>query len=241
MRLDVLLVKKQKAESREKAQQLIKKGAVLVNGKTITKAATEVQEQDEISVNTEALRYVSRGGYKLEKALQVFNVKVNGLRVIDAGASTGGFTDCLIQQGASMVYAVDVGSNQLHPSLRHHICIQILENKDIRNVTIADLNNEAADALVADLSFISLEKVVESFQRITKPNAWWVLLVKPQFETGEKRNFKKGIIKSKNDRDRILQSVLQFLKSNGLKINGIAETEIEDKQKNIEYLIYVKR
>lgn len=241
MRLDIMLVMKQMVESREKAQQLIKKGAVQVNGKILTKTAAEVTESDQITVEKEALKYVSRGGYKLEKALQTFKINVEGLRLVDAGASTGGFTDCLLQHGASKVYAIDVGTHQLHESLRKHPCVLSLENKDIRSVEINEIEGEVADALVADLSFISLDKVLETFMRLTKPDAWWILLVKPQFETGTKRSFKKGIIKSKGDRERILQSVLQKLKQHQLIIKGITETDPENRQKNVEYLLYVER
>lgn len=241
MRLDKYLTENKLAESREKAQQLVEKGAVSVNGIPVFKASYVVKEQDQISAELNALRYVSRGGYKLEKALSQFTINVKGLRILDAGASTGGFTDCLLQAGAQLVYAVDVGSHQLHHSLIHHTKVRSFENKDIRMLDISELDNQPVDLIVADLSFISITRVIDSFLRLSTLDADWILLIKPQFETGKKKNYKKGIIKRTDEREQIIEPVIQAFLEQGLVVKEVLATASQADKKNVEYLVWIQR
>jgi 23S rRNA (cytidine1920-2'-O)/16S rRNA (cytidine1409-2'-O)-methyltransferase len=160
---------------------------------------------------------------------------------LDAGSSTGGFTDCLLQAGAQLVYAVDVGSNQLHHSLIHHTQVRSFENKDIRMLDISELDNQPVDLIVADLSFISITRVIDSFLRLSTLDADWILLIKPQFETGKKKNYKKGIIKRTDEREQIIEPVIQAFLEQGLVVKEILATEAQADKKNIEYLVWIQR
>ncbi len=239
MRLDKYVMENGFSESREKAQQLIEKGAVRVNGKTITKSSFKLSDTDLVEVDKEQLKYLSRGGYKLEKALNEFKIDVKGLRVLDAGSSTGGFTDCLLQQNAALVYAIDVGTNQLHPTLSLNSKVISIENKDIREVQLHEIGDEPVDMIVADLSFISITKVLDVFKMLSKKESSWILLLKPQFETGQKKHYKKGIIRQQSERENILNNVFECLNENQLHIKAITDTSNDKADKNVEYLLWV--
>jgi len=238
LRLDKWLVDHHYFESREKAQQAIEAGAVLVNQKPILKSSFPVDENDEVVVASSPLKYVSRGGNKLEKAIREFQIDFKGKTILDIGASTGGFTDCALQYGAEKVFAVDVGKDQLHPSLRSNPRVISLEETDIRKLTAADLKNEIIDIVVADVSFISLKKIFPSVLNFLKSEGIFIALVKPQFEVGSKKHFKKGIVKDSALRKKILDEMITEAESLGFKTKGKAETDYDGMKKNLEYLIY---
>ncbi len=239
-RLDIRLVEMGKAESREKAQLAIKKHLVKVNGKVATKPALAVKPEDEVELIAPPLPYVSRGGVKLEKAIREFLLDFRDARVLDIGASTGGFTDCALQHGASMVYAVDVGSSQLHPSLTNCPKVKALENLDIRNLTLTLLDGQAVDWAVADVSFISLQYILPVIPAFLRPGSQLVLLIKPQFELGQKISTRGGIVKDGLLKQKALQGVLEAAKNHGFIEKGITSTEVEDpKKKNQEFLCWL--
>lgn len=242
MRLDVFLVQNELCESREKAQLFIKRNCVTVNGKTINRSAFQIDEGDSVKIISIALSYVGIGGEKLEKALKEFNINVDGLNAMDVGASTGGFTDCLLQNGAKIVYAVDIGHGQLHASLIKNKKVINLENTDIRTLTLKKINNKKVDLITADLSFISIENVLQHFDRFLKKKGKVILLIKPQFELKARVNFKKGILKSEKIRNEILDRVKAFILKNKYTILNQTTTTVDNpKQKNIEYLLLLQK
>jgi 23S rRNA (cytidine1920-2'-O)/16S rRNA (cytidine1409-2'-O)-methyltransferase len=241
IRLDKYLAEGKYFDSREKAQQAIASGYVMVDDVVITTPSFTVNEKDRVEVKHGAIKYVGKGGFKLEKALRTFNIDLHHKTVIDAGASTGGFTDCALQNGAVKVYAIDVGTSQLHSSLLNHPKVISLENTDIRNITVADAGNKEADFLMADLSFISLTKVLPVFASLVKNGADLLLLVKPQFETERKKKVKKGIIKDEATRKDALRMVVQAASEAGLKYIDSVETDADGKSKNIEYMVWFRK
>ena len=206
-RLDVLMFEKGLAESREKARALIMSGIVFVDGARVDKPGSQFAEGAAIEVRGEQLRYVSRGGLKLEKALEVFPVSPQGKVCIDCGASTGGFTDCLLQNGAAKVYAVDVGYGQLAWKLRSDERVVCMERTNIRYVTPEDLP-ETMDMAVIDVSFISLAIVLPAVKRLIKDGAQVVCLVKPQFEAGKDKVGKKGVVREPEIHEEVLRKFL---------------------------------
>jgi len=241
IRLDTRLVQLSLAESRDKAQQLIDAGAVEVNGKKAQKASQKVSEEDQVLTTANPLRYVGRGGAKLEKALREFHLDLAGKTVLDIGASTGGFTDCALQHGASFVAAVDVGSGQLHPSLRSDPRVLSLEETDVRTLPAEKLPFPLFDLVVIDVSFISLAHIFPHALRFLKHDGYIIALVKPQFELGERRKFKKGIVSDKKLRRQAIEDILKAAVEQGLHLNGICATEVEENQKNIEYPVLLRR
>lgn len=235
-RLDAVLVALGAASGREKARQLIEAGKVQVNGKTVLKPATQVTPADTITCDNSMLRYVGRGGYKLEKALDQCNLQVEGLTALDVGASTGGFTDCLLQRGAGRVYAVDVGHGQLHPSLQTHPKVVNLEGTDIRSPQAARRISEQADLAVVDVSFISLKLVIPSVLSFLKDGGTLICLVKPQFEAGPAHIGKGGIVRDKRVHVQVLQDILQALAEQHCKLYYLAPSPITGGDGNIEYL-----
>jgi 23S rRNA (cytidine1920-2'-O)/16S rRNA (cytidine1409-2'-O)-methyltransferase len=231
-------------KSRERAKVLIKSGAVTVNGVVSTKPAEDVPETAVINV-TEPLKYVSRGGYKLEFALKHFNIDVTDFTCIDIGASTGGFTDCLLQHGAKQVYAVDVGTNQLAPKLCADPRVISLEQTDFRE--IGNTNRyfpKSFDLVTCDVSFISVTKILPHIYALltrtaskTSPPPSALLLIKPQFEIPGRH--KNGIIRSKHERERAVENVLAACKTLGLHNKGFAECPVNGKDGNIEYFLYI--
>ena len=234
-RLDKELVERSLVETRSKAQELILSGAVSVNGKVQTKASFSVNEADEIKLeNTNLLKYVSRGGFKLEKAINVFNLNVKDKVVLDIGSSTGGFTDCSLQNGAKKVIAVDVGTNVMHKSLRENCQVELHENTNIKDVP----NNKflGVDLVVVDVSFVSLEYIVEKIAS-TNIEVDMMCLIKPQFECGKQIATKYGgVIKSKTVHKEVLNKVIKFFNKNNFYLQGLDFSPIKGGDGNIEYI-----
>lgn len=238
MRLDQFLLRENFFDSREKARQAIVAGGVQVNGALACKPAQEVTPQDLIEVERSVIRYVSRGGIKLERAIVEFNLIFENKTVLDVGASTGGFTDCALQHGAARVIAVDVGKNQLHESLRKNPNVVSLEETDIRTLSAEQAGRKTVDFIVADVSFISAKKVLLPMKNFLSPGGEMLLLVKPQFEQQEKKQFKGGIIKDEINRRSALEEVVKEAKRHGFQLHGVTETAAGGSRQNIEYLTY---
>src|SRR5512146_1764344 len=217
LRLDRLLVDRGLAESREKAQAVITAGQVLVDGQRQDKAGMSVRADAEIRITGEALPYVSRGGLKLEAALREFRISVEGRTALDIGASTGGFTDCLLQHGCAKVYAVDVGYGQMAWKLRQDPRVVVIERTNIRELS-PSLVPGPVDIAVIDVSFISLEKVIPSVLKFLNKGSDIVALIKPQFEAGRDRVGKGGIVRDEETRTAVVEKVAQFVKGLGLEV-----------------------
>ena len=233
MRLDLYMVKNSLARSREQAKEMIASGKVEVSGRVITKPSFEITDA-EIKV-TEEESYVGRGAKKLGKALSFFGIDVSGKTAIDAGASTGGFTEQMLKNGASKVYAVDVGSDQLAEILRCDERVVNLEKTDIRNLELS----EKAGFFTADVSFISLTQVLYHLYRLSKEDAEGVCLVKPQFEAGREHVGKKGVVKDKKVHVKVLSDIAVFAETLGFSVKGLTHSPIAGQNGNIEYLIYI--
>ncbi len=241
MRIDAWLVQNGHFGSRQRAQMAIKAGQVFCNGQLIEKSAFTVNPNDAITVTGDPLRYVSQGGLKLERAIRHFQLDFQGKRVLDAGASTGGFTDCALQHGAAKLYAVDTGSGQLATSLRSHPQVVFYENLDVRRLSLELLDGEEVDAIVSDLSFISLTHVLPSFPPLLKPGGFLVLLIKPQFELEQRISLKGGIVKDEKLRQKAIKRVLDCAQALGFRQAGIVQTDVEEEgKKNVEYLALLK-
>jgi len=236
LRLDVLLAERGLAESREKAQAIIFAGQVLVNGQKQDKAGASVPEDVEIRILGETLRYVGRGGLKLEAALKEFSVPVHGKIALDVGASTGGFTDCMLQHGSQKVYAVDVGYGQLAWKLRQDPRVVVIERVNIRDMA-PSLIPEPVDVAVIDVSFISLEKVIPSVLNFLKPEAVIIALIKPQFEVGKDQVGKGGIVRDEAARTMAVKKIEDFIRALGIEVKGIIPSPITGQDGNVEYLI----
>ncbi len=239
-RLDWYLKEKGFFESREKAQLAIRRGVVAVNSRIVQKSSFEVSEIDTIEVLEKALQFVSIGGEKLFKAIQTFKIELEHQLVLDVGASTGGFTDCCLQQGAKKVYAVDVGQDQLHHTLRNDERVICYENKNIKDLTLEDLHHQVVDWIVMDVSFTSVTKILPDVLTFLKPKGQLLVLVKPQFEQIEKKRQKGGIIKDPKVHQQILRSTQKFFQTLSLTILGVVETDIEDEHKNLEFLCWLQ-
>jgi 23S rRNA (cytidine1920-2'-O)/16S rRNA (cytidine1409-2'-O)-methyltransferase len=240
IRLDRLLVDRAVVESRERGQALILAGQVLINGRKEDKAGALVPGDAEVRILGEVLPYVSRGGLKLEAALHEFNVSVAGLTALDIGASTGGFTDCLLQHGASRVYAVDVGYGQMAWKLRQDERVVVIERANIRNLDPA-LIPGPADIVVIDVSFISLEKVVPAAVKFLKPAAEMIALIKPQFEVGREQVGKGGIVRDAGARDAAVRRIEDFVRTQDFEIAGLMPSPITGQDGNKEFLLYGRR
>jgi len=236
LRLDLLLVERGLAESREKGQAIIFAGQVLVDGQKRDKAGALVPEDAEIRILGDTLRYVGRGGLKLEAALKEFRLPVHGKIAMDVGASTGGFTDCLLQHGVQKVYAVDVGYGQLAWKLRQDPHVVVIERVNIRDMA-PSLMPEPVDVAVIDVSFISLTKVIPSVLHFLKPDAAIIALIKPQFEVGKEEVGKGGIVRDETARTTAVKNVEDFVRGLGLDVKGIIPSPITGQDGNIEYLI----
>ena len=234
-RLDQLLVEKSFYSSREKAKRHIMAGDVLVDNKVITKAGLMIDAESNIRIK-ESDRYVSRGGYKLEKALNSFSVDVHQLNILDVGSSTGGFTDCLLQNKANFVYSVDVGYNQLDYKLRNHDQVKVLENLNAKNLA-PDLFEHPLHLAVIDVSFISLTKILEPVLKVLSEKKI-IALVKPQFEVGQDIPHFKGIVKSVEHHLLALKQVDDFAQSIGLFAQSVTYSPIKGPKGNMEFLIY---
>ena len=235
-RLDVLLVERLYAETRSKAQAIIMSGNVYVNGQKADKPGTSFEETVEIEVRGAVCPYVSRGGLKLEKALRDFGVKPDGFVCSDSGASTGGFTDCLLQQGAKKVFAIDVGYGQLDWKIRNDERVVVMERTNIRNVTPEDLG-EPLDLSVVDVSFIGLEIVLPAIKNLLKQESGQVLcLIKPQFEAGKDNVGKKGVVRDPKIHQMVLDNFVALVHGLGFKILGLTFSPVKGPEGNIEFL-----
>lgn len=239
-RLDVLLVKRNLAPSREKAKAIIMSGEVFVEGQREDKAGTAFPEEVQIEVRGHALPYVSRGGLKLEKAIANFDVKLDGMVCTDVGSSTGGFTDCMLQNGAKKVYAIDVGRGQLDWKLRQDERVVCMEKTNIRNVVPEDLG-DVIDFSSIDVSFISLMKVLPPIRAYLKEDGEIVALIKPQFEAGREKVGKKGVVREKSTHHEVIDKIVSFAVSGGFQVLDIDFSPIKGPEGNIEYLIHLKK
>jgi 23S rRNA (cytidine1920-2'-O)/16S rRNA (cytidine1409-2'-O)-methyltransferase len=240
-RLDTLLADKGYAVSREKARSIIMAGLVFVDNQKIDKPGTKVSLHANIEVKGNPIPYVSRGGLKLEKALKAFDIDLTGLTAIDIGASTGGFTDCMLQKGAVKVFAIDVGYGQLAWSLRTDERVVCMERTNIRNVKQEDLG-VLADFATMDVSFISITKVLPIARELLTETGRLVCLIKPQFEAGREKVGKKGVVRDKNVHKEVIQSILDFcVNKMRLKILGLTYSPIKGPEGNIEYLVYMDK
>ncbi len=236
-RLDKLLVDKGFAPTRERAQSLVLAAKVLVDGNILTKAGQKVSEHSEIRILGDAIPYVSRGGLKLEHAIRSFSIEVSGRTAMDVGASTGGFTDCLLSFGARRIYAVDVGYGQLALKLRNDPRVVALERKNIRYLP-AELIPEPIQIATIDASFISLKLVIPSVLKFLEPEAVLVALIKPQFEAGRKQASKgAGVIRDVNIHEEVCNSVVGFTTGLGFEISGITPSPILGPKGNREFLM----
>lgn len=238
MRIDVALVQKGIAKSRTQAQEFIRNNAVLINNVPCKKASEQVEETDVLTFVGEKPTYVGRGGYKLEAAINLFSIDVCGKICLDIGASTGGFTDCMLQNGAKLVYAVDTGTDQLDEQLRHDTRVVSLEQTDIRDCK--DKIPQKADFAAADVSFISLKKIIPFIPPLLKSDANALLLVKPQFEAGKRYLGKNGVIKDEKLRLTIVQDIIDFAKNHDFRFINQSPCPIRGKDGNQEYLLYLK-
>ena len=240
-RLDVLLVERLYAETRSKAQAIIMSGNVYVNGQKADKPGTSFEETVEIEVRGAVCPYVSRGGLKLEKALRDFGVKPEGYVCSDSGASTGGFTDCLLQQGAKKVFAIDVGYGQLDWKIRSDERVVVMERTNIRYVTPEDLG-EPLDLSVIDVSFIGLEIVLPTIKTLLKQESGQVLcLIKPQFEAGKEKVGKKGVVRDISVHKEVLRDFVANAEALGFGVKGITFSPIKGPEGNIEYLGWLQQ
>ena len=234
-RLDVLLTEQGYADSRSKAQAIIMSGNVYVNGQKADKAGTSFEETVDIEVRGAVCPYVSRGGLKLEKALRDFGVNVEGFVCSDSGASTGGFTDCLLQQGAKKVFAIDVGYGQLDWKIRSDERVVVMERTNIRYVTPEDLG-EPLDLSVIDVSFIGLEIVLPTIKTLLKPTGQVLCLIKPQFEAGKENVGKKGVVRDPKIHQMVLDNFVSLVDGLGFKILGLTFSPVKGPEGNIEFL-----
>lgn len=240
IRLDVAVFEKGFAPSREKAKAIIMAGLVYVNNQKVDKAGTEIKEDDLLEVRGNTLKYVSRGGLKLEKAMQEFPITLKGKICMDVGASTGGFTDCMLQNGAVKVYSVDVGYGQLAWKLR---CDDRVVNLERTNFRYADeeIIKDKIDFSSVDVSFISLKHILPNLNRLLADNGTAVCLIKPQFEAGKEKVGKKGVVRDKSVHLEVVNNVIAMALENGFSVSGLQFSPIKGPEGNIEYLIYLEK
>ncbi len=239
-RLDVLLTEGGHAASREKAKALIMSGIVYVNGQKEDKPGASFPEESRIEVRGRQDKYVSRGGYKLEKALDTFGFSPEGLICLDVGASTGGFTDCMLQRGAKRVYSIDVGYGQFDWKLRNDPRVVVMEKTNVRYMTGDDLP-EQADFASIDVSFIALAKVLPAVVSLLKDDGQIICLVKPQFEAGREKVGKHGVVRDPAVHREVIASVLESARELGLAGTALTYSPIRGPEGNIEYLLLLKR
>lgn len=238
-RLDTILVEKGFFTTRERAKKSIMAGLVFINNKRYDKAGDMVDINSSINVKGDAIPYVSRGGLKLEKALIEFNINVKDKTAIDVGASTGGFTDCLLINGASMVTSIDVGYGQFAWKLRNDPRVKLLERTNIRYVSPEDIGI-LSDIVTVDVSFISLKLVLPSIKKLLKCDGEVVCLIKPQFEAGREKVGKKGVVRDPDTHKEVIKMVIEYSKNLGFSIIGLSFSPIKGPEGNIEYLLYLK-
>jgi 23S rRNA (cytidine1920-2'-O)/16S rRNA (cytidine1409-2'-O)-methyltransferase len=239
-RLDVLIVQRNLAESREKAKAVIMAGAVFVNGQKEDKAGSMFKDDVQIEVRGHQMKYVSRGGYKLEKAIEEHGVELTGKVCMDVGSSTGGFTDCMLQNSALKVFAIDVGTNQLAWKLRQDERVISMEQTNIRNVTIDDIK-EQVDFVSIDVAFISLTKVLTPVYALMKEDAEIVCLIKPQFEAGREKVGKKGVVRDTKVHEEVIEMIMSYASGLGFTLLHLDFSPIKGPEGNIEYLLHMKK
>lgn len=240
IRLDNYLVEKGYIETRSKAQSLIMAGCVYINNQKAMKSGEQIKGDEQIEIRDNSLKYVSRGGLKLDKAMKVFNIDLNNKVCMDIGASTGGFTDCMLKNGASRVYSIDVGYGQLAWSLRNDERVVNLERTNFRYVT----NNEVPDEIdffSVDVSFISLKLILPPAYALLKNEGAAVCLIKPQFEAGREKVGKKGVVRDVAVHKEVIEKVLEFTKEIGFKVLGLDFSPIKGPEGNIEYLMFISK
>lgn len=238
-RLDIILINRGLAASREKAKAMIMEGIVYVDGQKEDKAGTVFDTEAVVEVRGQTLPYVSRGGLKLEKSMKCFGLDLTGLTCIDVGASTGGFTDCMLQNGAAKVYAIDVGRGQLDWKLRNDPRVVCMEKTNIRYVTPENIG-ESASFVSIDVSFISLTKVLGPVKALLSPGGEVVCLVKPQFEAGREKVGKKGVVRDPEVHKEVIAKVIDWAVSLGFEILHLEFSPIKGPEGNIEYLLHLK-
>ena len=239
-RLDVLLVQQGLANSRELAKAYIMAGNVYVDGQKEDKAGTKAAVTAKLEVKGNQMKYVSRGGYKLEKAMDVFGIRLDGKICLDIGASTGGFTDCMLQNGASKVYAIDVGYGQFAWKLRNDERVVCLEKTNVRYVTHEQVPDEGDFASI-DVSFISLTKVLPAVLGVLGEKGQLVCLIKPQFEAGREKVGKKGVVRDSSVHREVIEMIVEYVRTQSLGILGLDFSPIKGPEGNIEYLIYLDK
>lgn len=239
-RLDVLVFEKGFAESREKAKAIIMSGIVYVNNQKADKPGVSYDENLVLEVRGDSQKYVSRGGYKLEKAMNSFPITLTDKITMDIGASTGGFTDCMLQNGAKKVYSVDVGYGQLAWKLRNDEHVVNLERTNMRYVTEEQVSDKI-DFFSVDVSFISLKLILPVARELLSDNGEGVCLIKPQFEAGRENVGKNGVVRDKNVHIAVVDMIIDFCLNNGFDVLGLDFSPIKGPQGNIEYLIYIKK
>ncbi len=242
-RLDKYLTDLGYFDTKSKASAAILAGHVKINDEYITKAGFQINTEKEHEIVVKSMPYVSRGGFKLKKALDTFPVRVEGRICFDAGASTGGFTDCLLQNGANFVYAVDVGYGQLDWKIRSDDRVKVIEKTNLRICEVSDIYDENdifADLLVSDLSFISLTKVLDNLKKLLNPQFHeMVLLIKPQFEAGKDFVEKGGVVRDKKVHISVIENVVRYALSLNYEIKGLTYSSIKGPSGNIEYLLWI--
>lgn len=240
-RIDVILVKQGFAESREKAKAILMSGNVFVDGQREDKAGTTFDESKiHIEVKGSTLKYVSRGGLKLEKAIAQFPISLQDSICMDIGASTGGFTDCMLQNGAKKVFSIDVGHGQLAWKLRNDERVVCMEKTNFRYVQPEDIGDQVDFASV-DVSFISLTKILIPARNLLKTGGQMICLIKPQFEAGKDKVGKKGVVREKSVHEEVIHKVIDFADSIGFAINGLTFSPIKGPEGNIEYLVFIQK
>ena len=240
-RLDVLLVNHGYAISREKAKAIIMSGNVFVNGQREDKAGSTFEEEGiDLFIKENPLKYVSRGGLKLEKALKTFPIELEGAVCMDIGASTGGFTDCMLQNGAKKVYSIDVGHGQLDWKLRNDERVVCMEKTNFRYVTSEQVP-EKIDFASVDVSFISLTKILPVAHTLLGDGAMMVCLIKPQFEAGREQVGKKGVVRDAKVHEEVIGRIVEFTQGNGFELSGLTFSPIRGPEGNIEYLMWIKK
>lgn len=239
-RLDQYLVQHGLVQSRERAKALIMAGVVFVNEQKVDKAGEMIKDDAKVEVRGHDIGYVSRGGLKLEKAMRCFPLTPRGKVCMDIGASTGGFTDCMLQNGAVKVYAVDVGYGQLAWSLRTDSRVVNMERTNIRNVT-PDMLGDVIEFFSVDVSFISLHHIFPVAQAITTPGAIGVCLVKPQFEAGREKVGKNGVVREPETHREVLRNAMGYAAANGFAVKGLDFSPVKGPEGNIEYLMFVQK
>ncbi|MFA9397680.1 MAG: TlyA family RNA methyltransferase [Clostridiaceae bacterium] len=239
-RLDVVIVNNGMIDSREKAKAIIMEGKVFVDGKRIDKCGTKIKIDSNIELKGQLMPYVSRGGFKLEKAIKSFNIPLENKVCYDIGASTGGFTDCMLQNGAKYVYSIDVGYGQFSWKLRVDERVKCIERTNVRYLELDD-SFMIGDFASIDVSFISLKKIIPNLLKFLKEDGEIVALIKPQFEAGREKVGKKGVVKDLKVHYQVVEDIIRHIETLGLEVLNLDYSPIKGPEGNIEYLVYFKK